>query len=69
MAHASTTRLALRKGRGENRICKVRACAKLWPSHPNADARATCAQIVDSPMLPESEAEFSIKEHGVDDSA
>ena len=37
--------------------------------HPNADARATCAQIVDSPMLPESEAEFSIKEHGVDDSA
>jgi DNA repair protein RAD51 len=23
MAHASTTRLYLRKGRGENRICKV----------------------------------------------
>ena len=28
MAHASTTRLALRKGRGENRICKVRACTQ-----------------------------------------
>lgn len=23
MAHACTTRLALRKGRGENRICKI----------------------------------------------
>ena len=23
MAHASTTRLYLRKGRGENRICKI----------------------------------------------
>ena len=23
MAHASTTRLFLRKGRGENRVCKV----------------------------------------------
>ena len=30
MAHASTTRLALRKGRGENRICKVGAAL---PSH------------------------------------
>ena len=40
MAHASTTRLALRKGRGENRIAKI-AC---------------------SPVLPESEAQFSISE-------
>jgi DNA repair protein RAD51 len=47
MAHASTTRLALRKGRGENRICKV----------------------VDSPMLPESEAEFAIAETGIVDSS
>ena len=47
MAHASTTRLQLRKGRGENRICK----------------------IVDSPMLPESEAEFCIKDSGIDDPA
>ena len=38
MAHASTTRLALRKGSGENRIAKI-AC---------------------SPVLPESEAQFSI---------
>jgi DNA repair protein RAD51 len=47
MAHASTTRLALRKGRGENRMCK----------------------IVDSPMLPESEAEFCIAESGITDAA
>jgi DNA repair protein RAD51 len=26
MAHASTTRLWLRKGRGEERVCKVLAC-------------------------------------------
>mmetsp|Transcript_15981 Transcript_15981/g.25789 ORF Transcript_15981/g.25789 Transcript_15981/m.25789 type:complete len:345 (-) Transcript_15981:638-1672(-) len=45
MAHASTTRLALRKGRGENRIAKI-AC---------------------SPVLPESEAQFSISEHGIED--
>ena len=41
----STTRLALRKGRGENRIAKI-AC---------------------SPVLPESEAQFSISENGVED--
>ena len=45
MAHASTTRLALRKGRGENRIMKI-AC---------------------SPVLPESEAQFSISEFGIED--
>jgi len=45
MAHASTTRLALRKGRGENRVMKI-AC---------------------SPVLPESEAQFSISEFGIED--
>jgi|TARA_B110000003_G_scaffold140956_1_gene142493 DNA repair protein RAD51 len=45
MAHASTTRLALRKGRGENRVMKV----------------------VCSPVLPESEAQFSISEFGIED--
>lgn len=34
MAHASTTRLALRKGRGENRICKIVDS----PSMPEAEA-------------------------------
>lgn len=45
IAHASTTRIKLRKGRGENRVAK----------------------IVDSPTLPESEAQFSIQENGVND--
>lgn len=45
MAHASTTRLSLRKGRGSTRICK----------------------IYDSPLLPESEAIFSITEAGITD--
>eukprot|EP00897_Mesotaenium_endlicherianum_P007298 jgi/Mesen1/6597/ME000338S05781 len=35
MAHASTTRLALRKGRGEERICKI-VCS---PCLPEAEAR------------------------------
>jgi DNA repair protein RAD51 len=47
MAHASTTRLRLRKGRGENRICTV----------------------VDSPMLPEGDAQFAISHSGVCDSS
>jgi DNA repair protein RAD51 len=29
MAHASSTRLMLRKGRGESRICKIYASASL----------------------------------------
>lgn len=45
IAHASTTRLYLRKGRGENRILKV----------------------VDSPMIAESEAQFSIADDGIND--
>ena len=42
IAHASTTRLKLRKGRGENRVMKV----------------------VDSPMIPESDAEFALSDGG-----
>mmetsp|Transcript_98061 Transcript_98061/g.224930 ORF Transcript_98061/g.224930 Transcript_98061/m.224930 type:complete len:280 (+) Transcript_98061:1-840(+) len=45
LAHASQTRLALRKGKGDTRICK----------------------IVDSPCLPESEADFMIFEGGICD--
>ena len=45
IAHASTTRLACRKGRAESRIVKV----------------------MDSPMLPEGEAQFAITNDGVDD--
>ncbi|KAJ0400150.1 hypothetical protein P43SY_007169 [Pythium insidiosum] len=45
MAHASHTRLRLKKGRGENRIMKV----------------------VDSPILPEAEAVYSITEQGIMD--
>jgi DNA repair protein RAD51 len=45
IAHASTTRLKLRKGRGENRVMKV----------------------VDSPMIPESDAEFALSDGGICD--
>ncbi|CAI5701076.1 hypothetical protein KXD40_008592 [Peronospora effusa] len=45
MAHASCTRLRLKKGRGENRVMKV----------------------VDSPILPESDAIYSITEQGIQD--
>lgn len=46
MAHASTTRLRLRKGRGENRIMTV----------------------VDSPTLPEADAQFALGGSGICDS-
>ncbi len=45
IAHASTTRLKLRKGRGENRVMKV----------------------IDSPMIPEADAEFALSDGGVAD--
>ena len=45
IAHASTTRLKLRKGRGENRVMKV----------------------IDSPMIPESDAEFALTDGGIGD--
>ena len=45
MAHACQTRLFLKKGPKQNRICK----------------------IYDSPSLPESEASYSITDHGIDD--
>ena len=45
MAHACQTRLFLKKGLKQNRVCK----------------------IYDSPSLPESEASYSITDHGIDD--
>jgi RecA/RadA recombinase len=45
MAHASTTRLSLRKGKAESRKMKV----------------------VDSPCLPEAEAEYAITDGGIID--
>lgn len=45
LAHACTTRIYMRKGKGNNRICK----------------------IVDSPMMPEAEAEIEITGGGIND--
>ena len=45
VAHASTTRLRLRKGRGENRVMTV----------------------VDSPTLPEADAQFALGNAGICD--
>lgn len=39
MAHASTTRLALRKGRGEERICKVISSQCLAEAEVEVEAR------------------------------
>ena len=74
MAHASTTRLMLRKGRGENRVCKVSPSVSehsfLYVAYEGPPLRCIAvAQVMDSPMLPESEAEFAILESGIGDSA
>jgi DNA repair protein RAD51 len=45
LAHACTTRIYMRKGKGNNRICKV----------------------VDSPLMPEAEAEIEITSGGIED--
>lgn len=43
LAHASTTRISMKKGKGNNRICRV----------------------VDSPLMPEAEAEVGISNGGI----
>jgi len=47
MAHASTTRLCLRKGKGENRICKIYDS----PSLPEAEAKFSIGKAgIDDPV-------------------
>lgn len=84
LAHASTTRVMLKKGKGEQRIAKVRP-----PSHPRSllmlplpaclflslslssltcdSSSSPCAQIFDSPLMPEDEATFAIAKGGIVD--
>jgi meiotic recombination protein DMC1 len=59
LAHASTTRLALRKGRGENRIAKIYGEFLL----PLFETSAKPA--LDSPDVPEAEAMYSIGMGGI----
>jgi DNA repair protein RAD51 len=62
MAHASTTRLSLRKGCGEARICKVTFFHIIFSL-----SELLNIQIYDSPCLPESEATFGIYPEGIND--
>lgn len=64
MAHASTTRLSLRKGRGEQRVCKVSS-----PTVKTGPGNSSCLnwQVYDSPCLPEGEAVFAINADGIGD--
>lgn len=62
IAHASTTRLKLKKGRGENRICMVCGFLIIVCSLPQ-----NISQVYDSPTLPESECTFSLGPAGIED--
>ena len=73
MAHAATTRLKLKKGRGENRICQVRTTTftlSLDSIYLSLLSSAACMhdQVYDSPSLPESECAFSLGPAGIEDS-
>ena len=64
LAHASTTRISLRKGRGEVRIAKIYdrqavlfLCVYSMIHHPQ----------LHSPDMPESEATFAITPGGISD--
>jgi hypothetical protein len=82
MAHASTQRIYMRKGKGEQRVAKV--CVRVlrvrvwmgWscPWHVVCAQAVTwrpavprCAQVVDSPCLAEGEASFALSDDGVVD--
>ena len=65
IAHASTTRLKLRKGRGENRICQVSGLNLL--SAMFKLALFYRFKIYDSPSLPEAECTFALGSAGVED--
>ena len=76
VAHASTTRLRLRKGRGENRICTVVRlffCVTVCSlSHNNFFSQTfttfenslCCTSQFDSPTLPEADCTFAIGPSG-----
>jgi RecA/RadA recombinase len=78
IAHASTTRLRLRKGRGENRICTVVRCASLFClalfGSPNSRSLKVFASNnlllsrlllqYDSPTLPEADCQFAVGPSG-----
>ena len=54
IAHASTTRLFFKKGKGEQRIWYIPSLRVIIPS-----------KVYDSPDLPENEATFAIGPQGI----
>jgi hypothetical protein len=66
IAHASTTRLKVKKGRGDNRICMVITFPPIFHTVVNVCCYIL-PQVYDSPTLPEAECTFSIGPAGVDD--
>ncbi|KAF2285119.1 hypothetical protein GH714_037960 [Hevea brasiliensis] len=61
MAHASTTRLALRKGRGEERICKVISS----PCLAEAEARFQISAEGNAPLSEKQQAAIAALSHAV----
>ena len=75
LAHASTTRISLRKGRGEIRIAKVYdrlvkrniiALSFVYPT-PSVLSFLSNFYVCCSPDMPESEATFAITPGGISD--
>jgi RecA/RadA recombinase len=82
LAHASTTRIMLKKGKGEQRIAKIfDRYAKTIPCHAFSFGKRTRSQYdhtnvthtlingSTSPLMPEEEATFQITNGGIDDIA
>lgn len=82
LAHASTVRLSVRKGKAEQRLMKVGTagcwCLPVFPlchscctsTTPTASCRPRCPprlQVVDAPNLPEAEASYCIAADGIND--
>jgi len=80
LAHASTTRVMLKKGKGEQRIAKIfDRCVRCELAYPSAAVRHVhvhalptsqlCVLSCISPLMPEEEATFIISNGGIDDVA
>ena len=67
LAHASTVRISLKKGRGEQRIAKYAAHPSLFQaSHrTEPDPLRRRRRIYDSPDMPEADCTFQISNGGV----
>ncbi len=67
LAHASTTRVLLRKGRGEERVAKIQDSPGQSPPQPFPFPKIVKSNITSATDCPEREATYVITNGGISD--